>query len=64
MNLNLWKSVANNWRELEDTVEKLSIVQKVTRKALAKVDKTGSVKSNIDNWDDTPFDDDSDFEIF
>jgi len=38
IDLQAWKDVANSWRTIEETVEKLSIVQKVTQEALKEVD--------------------------
>lgn len=47
-NVESWKLVAQNWRTVEDTVVKLSIVQKVTQKALKEVKEKQSFVSARD----------------
>lgn len=48
MNVHTWKIVAKNWRTVEDTVEKLSIVQKVTQKAIQEIKAKGTLVSTRD----------------
>jgi hypothetical protein len=48
MNVDVWKIVAKNWRTIEDTVEKLSIVQKVTQKAIQEIKEKGTLVSTRD----------------
>ncbi|MDM5326793.1 hypothetical protein [Neobacillus sp. CF12] len=61
MKVNQWKIVAMNWRTVEDTVEKLSIVQKVTEMALHEIKIKGTlftardfINSPVDDDDDLP----------
>ncbi|WP_423410442.1 hypothetical protein AABM38_11160 [Heyndrickxia sp. MSNUG] len=63
MNIKAWEIVAKNWRTVEDTVEKLSIVQKVTKKAIFDIKDRGLLVSardflnapaGIDEDDDLP----------
>jgi hypothetical protein len=43
LDLKLWKTVATNWRTVDLTVEKLSIVQKATKKALEEIKENGGL---------------------
>jgi hypothetical protein len=48
MNVKGWKIVAENWRTIDGSVEKLSIVQIATKKALQEIKDKGLLVTQRD----------------
>lgn len=48
VNVKGWKIVAKNWRTIDGSVEKLSIVQKATKQALQEIKEKGLLVTHRD----------------